>query len=173
MISRCTRPVRLSSRGRGESGSDRGETLIELTGTVMLMGFAVVTVLGLIFTMVKITGMHRGTTTANTWVHNIGESVISPTATPYAHCAASYAIPAVPSGYDAEVITVERLSDPMSSSPSWSAMGPGCIDDGGVQRVTLEAWSLGNPSQRERLRVVKRDTQCVTAEGTPDTLFDC
>jgi hypothetical protein len=42
------------------------------------------------------------------------------------------------------------------------------VDDGGVQRITIEAWSLSNPSQREELQVVKRDTGCLAS-----TLEDC
>lgn len=137
--------------------------MVELLATVVLMGFAIATVIGLIFTATKITSMHRGTTTANTWVHNLGEDIISPTATLYAQCATDYDLTGVPTGYGAEVTAVRRLSNPAAESPTWVAMGAGCVNDGGVQQVTIETWSLGNPAQRERLVVVKRDTTCLSA----------
>lgn len=152
---------------RSERG-ERGETLIELAATIVLMGFAVVTVVGLIFTVTKITGMHRSTTTANTWVHNIGEAYINPVETPYQHCVNDYAVPTLPTGYSADVTSVERLADPADPEAEWVAMGVGCVDDGGVQRITIEAWSSSSPEQREVLQVVKRDTGCLATPAEED-----
>ena len=159
------RHIRAQPSSVARPRSEAGETLVEITMTVFLLGVGVVTVVSLMWTMARVTGMHRATTTANTWVHNIGETVINPTDTPYAHCASTYTSLAVPSGYDADVMLVERLSDPTAQSPTWTPMPPGCVDDGGVQRVTIEAWDVRTPQQRETLQVVKRDTQCQNTPG--------
>lgn len=152
--------------GRSER-SEAGETLIEILATLILLSLAIIAIIGLLWTMMRVTKLHREATTSGTEVVNVGEHIVDGLGTDYEACAqpANYSLTDVPSGYQAEIVQIRYLENPQSAVESWKDT---CSEDHGVQQVTIEAWSLREPQNREQIRVVKRNTECrFTSENGP------
>jgi type II secretory pathway pseudopilin PulG len=130
---------------RQRAGDDRGETLLELIVAVVIMGIAVVAIVGGITTSVLLSDMHRKQATAGGAVRNYGEAVEKYVAsTGYVNCASSgsYAPGTVgftaPSGYVASANPVRYWND------TSRAFSTSCATDGGVQAVALQVRSSDN-----------------------------
>ena len=138
------RHVRPTPRPSGERGprSERGESLIEVLGTVVLMGLGFVALLNGIFTVVKISDINQQRTKASIAVQAYAESLIQPALeipaatsvgqvpqvdfTTYIPCATAgtYGSPptgALPAGYTATITKIRYLVGYSSGAPQWSA----------------------------------------------------
>ena len=142
----------MTERTRGQ----RGETLVELLATLVLMSTAIIAVLGGIG--VAITASDRNNKEVNSLsvVRNYAEAVAAAKYVPCA-TAASYAPPAVgypvPTGYTAAVTGSVTYYDGTSSNPA--VFGGSCPPDTGAQRMTIEVKSVDNRADRS-LEIVKR-----------------
>jgi type II secretory pathway pseudopilin PulG len=147
---------RVSLRRRRPRG-DRGDTLVELLATVMIMGIAVTVILGAVAATLRFTDMHRKQAVAGAAVREFAEriesSVAAPTSGYKAACPAGTAKTAYestytkPAGFEREVVAVAYWNG--------SIFTANCADDIGVQRVTLHVWSADNRAD-ERLDVIVR-----------------
>ena len=144
------RHARPTPRPSGATGqrSERGESLIEVLGTVVLMGLGFVALLNGIFTVVKISDINQERTRASIAVQAYAESLIQPALeipavttptqipqvdfTTYIPCATTGAYGSPPSGaipvnssnqplFTATVTKVEYLTGYSSGTPTWSA----------------------------------------------------
>jgi len=149
------RPSTLDKRRAAGDGGDRGETLVELMVTVMILGTAVVALVGGLALAVAVSDIHRKQATAGAAVREFAEVLErevakSPTAYHDSTCAvpADYAglYTSVPAGYIAEITDVRF----------WSASGiaENCPDIG-VQVVSLRVSSADGRAV-ETLDVVLR-----------------
>lgn len=161
MVLRHLGPPTAGGRGRGE----RGETLIELMATVVLMGIAVVAVLTMIFTLIRVSNAYRKTTTANVEAVTFAEDLLqTENGQAYQPCAVptDYQFTAV-DGFEAQVEEVQYLMDNTASSSSWVSTCP--ATDQGMQRLTVLVSAETSPLESERVTVFKRDRTCSDGSG--------
>jgi len=137
------------------TGGDRGETLIEILLTVVIMGITVTAILGGVGVGVLMSDVHRKQATAGVAVRDLAEAVQDSVAgTGYVPCAtaAAYASPpgyAAPAGYTASVVPT---SVRYWTGGGWQAV---CTVDSGLQRITVQVASTDGRAS-EQLDVVLR-----------------
>ena len=140
--------------------NDRGETLIELLVTVVIMGVAVVALVGGIATSIRMSDIHRKEATAGTAVRDYAEAIENAVAGgAYVSCAAktSYVTGYTPpSGYTASITGVAYWSG--------TAWQPTCGTDTGLQQLTVRVASNDNRAAEQVVIVVRE--RC----GLADTL---
>lgn len=119
--------------------AERGETLVELLVTVVIVGTAVVALVGALALAVRVSDIHRKQATAGAAVRAFAEAIetrVSATAG-YVNCAtpASYAgaYTGTPNGYTATITAVEYWDG--------TAFATTCTTDTGIQRVSLQVAS--------------------------------
>lgn len=151
--------------GGAPRSNERGETLIELMATSILMGIAIVAILTGLLNAIRSSDMHRRYVRAGNEAVVLGEAVI---AAPYQRCTATPApateyakvfdvggTVAEPNGYTYEIVSVTYLQDKTAGTPTFGATCPST--DQGAQRVEVRVTTNGPQTVRERLVVVKRD----------------
>jgi type II secretory pathway pseudopilin PulG len=147
--------------GLANQPDDRGETLLELVISLMIMSIAVVAIIGGIGTSIKMSDIHRKQATAGAAVRSYAEAVknyvaagnyvscATPTSTPknYLPATVGFTPPSGPAGtYIATFATAQTWS-----GYAWAP----CSADNAYQKITL---SVASPdgSAVERLDVVLR-----------------
>lgn len=168
--------VRTGSSGRDRwSAGQRGETLIEIMATVVLMGTAIVAVLSGLFTAIVSSDLHRRQTRAAAEVTNVVESIDKATYSPCSGATIptySTALPTLPSGFAVSSVVVEPLVSSAASDPTFAATCPGAGDQG-AQRITVTVTQgIGGRRVTEKIVYVKRDERCLTtttASGSTTT----
>jgi type II secretory pathway pseudopilin PulG len=133
-------------RGAGIRRDDRGESLIELLATIVVMGIAVTAILGAVATSIHLTDVHRKQAVAGNLVRGFGETVeagVQASPTKYLSCGsvvnyrALYPTPAdFPADYSRDVTAVSYWNG--------TAFVSTCGTDLGVQKLSLRAWSNDN-----------------------------
>ncbi len=148
---------------------ERGETLVEVLATVVMLGLSVTAVVAMIFTVIRVQHTYRRDTTANTTLVDFAEAIrLSEGTNAYVNCAgvSTYTYAGAPTGYQATVVSVERLASASSATASWvDTQSAGCdsSDDGGVQRIRLRVTSPANPQATESMYVIKRNPKCASS----------
>jgi type II secretory pathway pseudopilin PulG len=140
--------------GRAIPTGDRGETLIELLVTVVILGTAVVALVGGLALAVRVSDMHRKQATAGAAVRAFAEALqtmVAATPTGYVDCAddTTYegTYTGAPAGYVPDVTAVSYWDG--------AAFVATCTTDTGVQRVSLTVASADGRAS-ESLDVVLR-----------------
>jgi type II secretory pathway pseudopilin PulG len=136
--------------------ADRGETLIELLVAILIMGIAVVAVVGGLLASVKFSDVHRkqatGGADARSYAEAVGRYVAGDQ---YVECAAPSAYApatvgfAAPSGFTAAVASVEY----------WNAgtrTFTGTCSSSGLQRVTVQVASTDGRAAEKAIVVVRK-----------------
>lgn len=140
----------------GTRSGERGETLIELLVTVLILGTAVVALVGGLGLAVRVSDMHRKQATAGAAVRAFAEALqtkVAANPTGYEECAlntsASYtsAYAGPPTGYTASIDVVMYWNG--------SAFVATCSPDLGVQRISITVASNDGRAS-ESLDVVLR-----------------
>lgn len=134
-------------RGR----DDRGESLIELLVTVVIMGFTMVAVIGGLLAAVQMSDVHRKQANAGAVAQRLAEGVAQAA---YANCAASY--PASAAGY---TVTVgvrywDAGWNAGSTASPWKTACPS--PDQGVQQVTVRVATSDGRAAEQAVVVVRR-----------------
>lgn len=152
---------------RRPAPGDRGETLIELLVTIVLMGLTVATILGAIANSIMLSGLHRKQAVAGAAVRTYAEAfaaAVDGSTSAYRSCGSlSYYRSLSLTGY----------TPPASFTPSvtavryWSgsAFGTTCGTDVGVQRLSLKVTSADGRVNETLDLVIRRpcrptDTPC-------------
>lgn len=129
---------------------ERGESLLELLIAVMIIGIAVVAIIGGLVTSVLLSDVHRKQATADVAVRDYAESLVNSIANGgYTPCATTY---------PATTMDGDAVSVVASSMRYWNGTGfqTACPSpDSGLQEVTLQATS-GDGRATETLTVVLR-----------------
>lgn len=133
---------------------DSGETLIELLVTIVVMGLAVVTILGSIATSVRMSNIDRQQVTAQTYLRSYASTIDAfiDGESGYKPCAnTSYYNKVVfDSGTDAHSVTdVEYWNG--------SRFVSACNNDLGVQQLTLRVDVSNDPRVNETLIIIVRE----------------
>lgn len=136
-------------------GGDRGETLVELLITIVIMGITVVAVVGALMTSIQMSDIHRKQATAGTVARDYAETVDRYVgSTGYAGCAAPSAYSpstvgfAAPSGFTASVASVRYWS-----GTAWTST---CSSDLGLQQVTVQVASDDARATESSVLVVRK-----------------
>lgn len=135
---------------------DRGETMLELLIAVVIMGVAVVAIIGGLFASLLMSDIHRKQATAGTAVRDYGEAIASSVAGGgYVGCASasSYGSPAgfsVPAGYSKTVVP--------GSVKYWNGTGwqATCATDTGLQQLTIQVASNDGRAAEQLVVVVRK-----------------
>lgn len=137
-----------------DPGSDRGETLIELLVAILLIGTAVVIILGGLGTTIRVSDVHHKQALAAQHLRAFAEAVqesVADSPSSYVDCAGVAAYTAAYSMADArfvaEVTTVRYWNG--------TTFAATCTTDQGVQQVSLQIRSVDDRVV-ERLTVVIR-----------------
>jgi Tfp pilus assembly protein PilV len=129
--------VRATSPGRGE----RGETLVELLVTVVVLGTCIVSLLLGVATAVSSSDTHRQDSTGEGVLRSFAERLTDPRDVPYQNCAGVGTYPIAPAGFSAPsgwTISITGVSY-LQTDNSYSGSCPGT--DLGAQQLTLQAVS--------------------------------
>ena len=126
---------------------DRGETLLELLVAVVVMGIAVVAIVGGLATSILVSDYHRKQSTAGEYVRDYAEVAES---LPYKPCAlpADYAGFTAPSGFTATPTAIRYWN-----AGAWS--GTCASPDSGLQQLAIQVASADGRAT-ERVTVVLR-----------------
>jgi Tfp pilus assembly protein PilV len=134
---------------------DRGETLVEVTVSVILLGITVVALLGGLVTAVMMSDVHRKQARAQAYVRDFAETLQqSVSSGGYKPCGQLTDYQPVystgDSGFTATVVSVEvwNVNTFVPSTPS--------CPDTGVQRLTLRVASANDGRVAESLQIVIR-----------------
>ncbi len=143
---------------RPDAGAERGETLIELLVTVVIMGLAFGAILAGVGIAIASSDSHRQEATAEGVLRSYAERLTDSKDVPYVPCASpgDYAnVPGfdVPSGWTVSITNIAYLQ----ANPA-NPYGGGCSSDLGAQQLTLEAESPHTKNAAvERVVIVKRE----------------
>jgi len=136
---------------------DTGETLIELLVAIVILGIAVVAILGGIVVVVESSSMHRRQAQAQNGLRAWAEQISAAT---YNDCATAGSFnlpsPSLPSGFSPDVTAVRYWTGTSFSNS--------CVADNGIQKVTLRV-AVANglyPGFTQSLDVVVRKP-CVSS----------
>jgi len=136
-------------------GADRGETLVELLITIVIMGITVVAVVGALMTSIQMSDIHRKQATAGTVARDYAETVDRYVgSTGYTGCAA-------PSAYSPSTVGFTARSGFTASVASvryWTgtAWTPTCSPDLGLQQVTVQVASDDARATESSVLVVRK-----------------
>jgi Tfp pilus assembly protein PilV len=135
---------------------DTGDSLIEILVAVVIMGVAVVAVIGGLLSSVKVSDYHRKQATAGEAARDYAEAVTA-SVTGYTACAgaSTYAAGAVnfsaPAGFSATPLSVRYWI-----GGAWTASGCSASTDTGLQQVTVRVASSDGRASEQVVVVVRK-----------------
>ena len=139
------------------AADDRGESMVELLVAMLLMGTAVVAIVGGLSNAIMMSDIHRKQATIATLLDRYAASIENAVATTgYQDCAGSPGHGTYPSfavaqpGYTADPFLVSYWNG------TTTFVGPSCTTDTGVQRVTLRVHSNDGRVSLSRDIVIRR-----------------
>jgi prepilin-type N-terminal cleavage/methylation domain-containing protein len=130
---------------------ESGFTLSEVCIALVIVGVAIVSIVGSVGTAMFASKVHRDIASSDAVVRQYAEQLV---ATPYLNCAAPNGYPAmtgVPADFTATIVRV----DYWNGSNTNAQFVAGCTTDSGAQRLTLRA-SRANGAGTQTLQIVKR-----------------
>jgi prepilin-type N-terminal cleavage/methylation domain-containing protein len=136
---------------------DDGVTLVEILVAVSILGIALVTLMGGLWTAIVSSDQHRKEASAGVALRTYAEAVQNAS---YTGCAttSTYAPAAVgfttPGGYTASVTTAEYWH-PSGTDPNTGTFDTTCSTDQGLERLTLSVASSDSRAT-ETIQVLKR-----------------
>ena len=153
---------RSPDRSRGQ----RGESLLEILFTVFVMSTVLLSLLGLLMTVVVASAAHRASVAAGNEATTISEAIDR---MPYVSCGVvsnySSAVTGLPTGYTGSITSVKHLQDGAAPSATFVNACPGGVDQG-AQLVTVEIRTTRPPITKATVDLVKRDDACPANLGT-------
>lgn len=158
-ITSRSRELREPNRKRGQSGV----TLIEVSLAVMLIGVALLSVIGLLYAVVVSSGTHQDKVRAGNRATELAEHIDDMI---YISCDGADEGALYQSALDVganapyweQIVQVRFLTNADQPAPDWSDSCP--ANDQGAQEVTVSVESKGRGMVTTELVFVKRDTTC-------------
>jgi Tfp pilus assembly protein PilV len=145
----------------GGSAHERGESLIELLVALLIMGTAVVAVVGGLGTAIILTDVHRKQAAVEAHLKIFAanlESAVAASPTQYVNCATPVSYPDYTPGapYDADVTQVLYWNG--------SSFGTSCAaGDTGVQLVRLRVWSTDGRADETTDLIIRKPCRLTDA----------
>jgi type II secretory pathway pseudopilin PulG len=146
-------------RGRLRTGSDRGETLVEVLAAVVILGIAGVAIVAGLMLSVKASDMHRKETTGGAYVRSFAEAIQNYVAAGnYTGCAGAnaYKVSAVTSQVTGLPGTYTLTQKAARSVGPNGVAAAGCGTDTGVQQLELHVSSNDGRADEKLVIVVRR-----------------
>jgi type II secretory pathway pseudopilin PulG len=136
--------------------NDRGETLIELLVTVIIMGIAVVALVGGVAVSIRMSDIHRKQAAAGAYVRAFAEAIETYVTRPskYAACAGTGTYASAYTALDGDPTYTAMITAVTYWNDSSSTFETHCTSDTGVQKVSLRV-TAGN-TVAETLDVIIR-----------------
>ena len=158
--------ARRGAAHRAARADERGETLIELIVTVLLLGTAIVTLLGALFSVMVLVNRHRSNVVTSSRATEIVETIQR---AQYVPCTASpdptTAYGALFSNNDASIYSVKYLQSSSANPAVFTTTCP--ATDQGVTEITVEV-ERGRGTERvvTRQTILKRADDCPASMTT-------
>ena len=156
----------LHRRPAPAGSGERGETLIELMATVMLMGVSIVALVAALLGVMRTAAENRRATRAANEAVNVVETLRGVDYVPCA-TATTYvsSVPAAPRGYSTQIVRLRRLQSNTASTPVWIPSSGGCsaASDTGAQEITVRVTATDGSDVSRSLTLVKRRKACPDA----------
>ena len=153
-------------RGEGRQREQRGESLLEILFTVFVMSTVLLSLLGLLMTVVVASAAHRASVAAGNEATTISEAIDR---SGYVSCGVvsdyTAAVTGLPTGYTGSITSVRYLQDGAAPSAAFVNVCPGGVDQG-AQLVTVEIRTTRPPITKATVELVKRDDACPAGLGT-------
>jgi type II secretory pathway pseudopilin PulG len=132
---------------------DQGETLVEVTVSVILLGITVVALIGGLVTAVMMSDVHRKQARAQAYVRNFAEAIQQGVLS-----SGGYKPCGQPADYLSAAPTAAGLVPSVDPVEYWNGTSfvTTCGTDGGVQRLTLRVTVTGDSRVAESLQIVIR-----------------
>lgn len=139
---------------------DRGETLVELLITIVLMGLVVTAVIGAIATSIYMSDVHRKQTVAGDDVRSYAEAL----ETSVANSPSAYKSCAQPSDYLPTYTLTGPYTPSITAVTYWngSSFSATCSTDTGVQQVTLQVRSNDGRATEKLTIVIRKPCRSTT-----------
>jgi prepilin-type N-terminal cleavage/methylation domain-containing protein len=139
------------TRARDREG---GYTLSEVLVAVVILGVAIVGIVGSLGSSLFISRVNRDIVTSDATVRRYAEQLIRTSYVPCATPAQYPAMTGVPAGYTVSIVSPIQYEDGAADTPTF---GPACAADGNneSQLITLEARRTSGTGL-QRLQIVKR-----------------
>lgn len=154
--------IALRSRSRADwrGAEQRGETLIEILFTVFIMSTVLLSLLGLLLTVLVASASHRGAVAAGNQVTTVSETIDR---LPYVACGAvsnySSAVTGISTGYTGTITSVRYLQSKTAATAQYVATCPGGNDQG-TQLITVRIQRNSPPRSSATIDLVKRNDTC-------------
>jgi Tfp pilus assembly protein PilE len=163
---------------RPSTVDDRGETLVELLVTLVILGTAVLALVGGIGTAITISDVHRKQANAGAYLRDYADGVENfiagnaTTATGYKPCTGG-SLPnstyQTPTGYTFTdtahyryTVTGIAYWDMGATPPTWKTTGCPSTGDSGVQRVSLKVASIDGRASETVDTIIRRPCRSTT-----------
>ncbi|MFG2038624.1 prepilin-type N-terminal cleavage/methylation domain-containing protein [Dactylosporangium sp. NPDC048998] len=122
--------------------NDRGETLIELLVTVIIVGIAVVALVGGIATSIRMSNIHRQQAQAGAYVRAFGEAIETwVTNSHYTDCAGKDTYKPAYTALDGNPTYIPTITVSYWNNSTFATV---CTSDSGVQKVSLKVSTIDN-----------------------------
>ena len=136
----------------------RGETLIELMVAVLIMGTAIVAILGAIAASIRTSAQHRESVRAGNAATMIAELIET---APYVPCESNYSSAYAAPNYQKPAeftvsVRVTYLASKTTSTPTFNGSGCTTANDQGLQEVTITVRSSRAGGMTETVTLAKR-----------------
>jgi prepilin-type N-terminal cleavage/methylation domain-containing protein len=139
---------------RPRAGREAGYTLSEVLIAVVILGVAVVAVVGSLGSSIFVTRAHRDIVTSDALVRRYAEQLTQAT---FAPCATTYTgLSGVPAGYTVSIVSIEHADGSVSPTGWGPADAAHCPATNEVQRITVQAQRTSQGTGVQRLQIIKR-----------------
>jgi type II secretory pathway pseudopilin PulG len=160
------RPTTPASPGARRARSERGETLIELMATMILLGICITALVASLITAIQTSATHRRIIRTGNETINVVEVIRGMAYVPCATTTtygttnniAGYTVPQP--DFTVEITQIRWLTSNTASPAVWKVPGSGCTaaNDQGAQQITVRVTSKSGPGTiRRSLTFVKRN----------------
>jgi prepilin-type N-terminal cleavage/methylation domain-containing protein len=143
------------SLARVRAEREAGYTLSEVLIAVVILGIAVVAIVGSLGSSIFVSQAHRDIVTSDALVRRYAEQLTRAT---FAPCATTYAglSGGVPAGYSVSITSIDHADGSVQPAAWGAADGAHCPANNEIQRITVQAQRTSKGTGVQKLTIIKR-----------------